>query len=266
MLINLMKYEFLKRWKSSRFILLGYLLIQTLLLTISSAFFWNDNMAKVFTNPSNNCQGIGVWAGIAMASYLLLSILVIIFPFTESIFRFNRDLSGKQSALEMMIPAISWKKVISKLIPALCNTLLCIVLGAASIITFMLISSKFEKSVVDGIMNFFKIVFQSPTQFVLDAVYLLFCFTTMYLIVFFSIALSKSFSHKNKIAAPIGIVTFVAIIAALAFLGTLLQSVPLVQFTLLGTEDSLSSIMLSVLVFLAALFGTSWLMESKIDH
>lgn len=266
MLINLMKYEFLKRWKSSRFILLGYLLVQTLLLVISSAFLWNSNMAKVFTETNNDWQGIGVSAGITMASYFLLSILIIIFPFTESIYRFNRDLSGKQSPLEIMIPAISWKKIVSKLVPALCNTILCIGLGAASIITFMLISSKFDKSVVDGIMDFFNGIFQSPTQFTLDALYLLFCFSTMYLIIFFSIALSKSFSHKNKIAAPIGIVTFVAIIAALAFLGTLLQSMPLVQFTLLGTEDSLSSIILSVLVFLAALFGTSWLMESKIDH
>lgn len=266
MLINLIKYEFLKRWKSSRLLLLGYFLIQALLIAISSAFFWNDNMPKVFTDLSNNGQGIGVWAGISMAAYFLLSILIILFPFAESIFRFNRDLSGKQSALELMIPAISWKKVLSKLVPVLCNTILCVGLGAASIITFMLISSNFEKSVVDEIVNFLNTVFQSPTQIILDSLYLVFCFSTMYLIAFFSIALAKSLSHKNKIAAPIGIVTFVAILAALAFLGTLMQNIPLIQFTVVGTEDSLSAMILTLLMFAGALFGTSWLMENKIDH
>ena len=266
MLVNLMKYEVLKRWKSSRFILLGYLLVQALLLSISYAFVWNDNMANVFTNPSNNCQGIGVWAGITMAVYFLLSILIIIFPFTESIYRFSRDLTGKQSPLEMMIPAISWKKIVSKLVPVLCNTILCVGLGAASIVTFILVSSKFEKSVVDEISNFFNNLFQSPGRTILDVLYVLFCFSTMYLIIFFCIAFSKSFSHKNKIAAPIGIVTFVILIAALAFLGTLMQSMPIVQFTVVGTEDSLSSMIVSLLMFGGALFGTSWLMENRIDH
>jgi hypothetical protein len=266
MLINMMKYEFLKRWKSSRFILLGYLLVQTLLFTILNVFLWNGDMVKVFTVENNNWDGIGVWACIAMAAYFLLSILIIIYPVTESIYRFHRDLSGKQSALEMMIPAISWKKIVAKLVPALCNTILGIGIGAGSIITFMLVSSRFDTSVVNGIKDFFNDIFQSPTQFTLDALYLMFCFSTMYLIIFLCIAFSKSFSHKNKIAAPIGIVTFVGIIAGLAFLGTLMQSMPLMQFTLLGTEDSLSSIIMSVLVFFAALLGTSWLMESKIDH
>ena len=266
MLINLIKYEFVKRWKTLRYIFLGYILLQTLLLIISSAFFWNSNMAKVFIEPSNNCQGIGISSALAMGLYFILAILIVMFPFIESLYRFDRDLSGKQSALELMIPVISWKKIVSKLITVLCSTIICIGLGTLSIITFILLSSNFEKSIVDGILNVIKDIFQSPTQFILSTLYILLCFLSIYLIIFFCIAFSKSFSHKNKIAAPIGILTFVLLIAALALLNSLILRIPLIKFTILGTEDSLSSIIMSLLVFLAALFGTSWLMENKIEH
>ena len=39
MLIKLMKFEFVKRWKALRYVLLGYILLQTALLIISGAFY-----------------------------------------------------------------------------------------------------------------------------------------------------------------------------------------------------------------------------------
>ena len=263
---NLIKYEFIKRWKTLRYFFLGYILLQTLLLIISNAFFWNSNMAKVFSETSNNCQGIGISSGLAMVLYFIMAMLIVMFPFAESLYRFDRDLSGKQSVLEFMIPVIAWKKIVSKLITVLCSTIICIGLGTLSIITFILLSSHFEKSIVDVILSVINNIFQSPTQFILSTLYILLCFSSIYLISFFCIAFSKSFSHKNKIAAPIGILTFVLLIAALASLNTLVLRIPIITFTILGTEDSLSSIIVSLLVLLAALFSTSWLMENKVEH
>jgi len=172
---------------------------------------------------------------------------------------------GKQSALELLIPVISWKKIISKLITVVSTTIIGIGLGTLSVVTFILVSSKFNKNIVDVILNVISNIFQSPTQLILGTLYILLCFSSIYLISFFCIAFSKSFSHKNKIAVPIGIITFVLILSALGSLNTLVLRIPIVTFTIFGTPDSLSSIIVSLLVLIAALFGTSWLMENKIE-
>lgn len=266
MLVNLTKYEFVKKWRASRYVLGAYLLLQTLLLVLSAAFFWNGNMAKVFTSNSNDCEGIGTPAGIAMALFFIMAVLIGVFPFIESMVRFDRDLSGKQAIFEQMLPVISWKKIVAKLITASCATILSVSLAAFSIILFILLSSGFESgiaAIIAGVMNK---IFQSPGQLILSIVYMLFCFASLYLIIFFCIAFSKSVAHKSRIAAPIGIATFALIITVITLLGSLLEKIPLIRFTLLGTEDSLTSLLFSILVFFAALFGTSWLMESKVER
>ena len=266
MLIDLMKYEFIKRWKASRYVLLGYILLQIALLAVSGAFFWNGNMAKVFTEKNFECQNAGTSSVIAMLLYFIAALLIVIYPFVEGITRFNKDLSGRQSVLEHMIPVKSWKKIVSKLITVLCSTIIGAGLGALSVITFVLLSSSFDRRIVDGILNTLHTAFQSPGLLILDILYILFCFLSMYVIIYFCIAFSKVFSHKSKIAVPIGMVTFILIIVVLANLSTLLQRIPIVHFTILASEDSLSSIIMSVLVFLAALYGTSWLMDNKVEH
>ena len=39
MLVDLIKYEFLKKWKTSRYVLFGYVLLQILLVIVSRIFF-----------------------------------------------------------------------------------------------------------------------------------------------------------------------------------------------------------------------------------
>lgn len=266
MLIKLMKFEFIKRWKALRYVLLGYILLQTLLLIITRSFFWNSNIVKFFVeNDANSCKG-SISFVLTMILYFILAIFIGVLPFIEGLYRYGKDLSGKQSVLELMMPIISWKKIISKLITALCSTVICVGLATLSIVTFILTNSNFENSIVNAILNFIKGIFQSPVSFILATLYIIFCLLSIYLIAFCCIAFSKSISHKNKIAVPIGIAAFVICIAALAFLNIQVQRIPIVEYNILGTEDSLSSTIVSVLVFLAALFGTSWLMENKIEH
>ena len=266
MLIKLMKFEFIKRWKALRYILLGYILLQTLLLIITRSFLWNSDIVKFFAeNDANSCKG-SISFVLTMILYFILAIFIGVLPFIEGLYRYGKDLSGKQSPLELMLPIVSWKKIISKLLTALCSTIICVGLATLSIVTFILINSNFEKSIVNGILDFIKGIFQSPVSLILGSLYIIFCLLSIYMIAFCCIAFSKSISHKNKIAVPIGILTFVLLIAALAFLGTLIQRIPIVKYNILGTEDSLSSTIMSILVFFAALFGTSWLMENKMEH
>jgi hypothetical protein len=266
MLVNLTKYEFVKRWKALRYVVLCYILLQTALLIISGTFFWDDNMATIFIGDASNNPDIGTSSGLAMVLYFGMAIAIIIVPFIEGLSRFDKDLSGKQSVLEQMWPIISWKKIVSKLVTLICSTMICIGLGILSGIVFVLYSSHFEKSIVDVILNTISGIFQSPPVFILNALYLIFCFMSIYLIAFLCIAFSKSLTNKNNIAAPIGILTFVLIVAAIAFLDTLLENIPIMQLTILGTTDSLSALILSILVFFTALFGTSWLMENKVER
>ena len=61
------------------------ILLQTLLLFISNAFFWNSHMTEVFTGKSNTAQGIGVLSGVSMVAFFLMAVLVGLFPFIESL-------------------------------------------------------------------------------------------------------------------------------------------------------------------------------------
>lgn len=265
MLINLIKYEFVKRWKASRYILLGYLLLQTVLLLMSSTFLWNSNMAKVFTEKNFECQNAGASSIIAMLLYFIAALLIALFPFFEGITRFNKDLSGRQSALELMIPTASWKKIVSKLATVLVSTIVCVGLSALSVAAFILLSSHFDKSILDGILSALHTVFTSPGLLILDILYIIFCFASMYMIIYFCIAFSKVFSHKSKIAIPIGIAMFAALVTMLAFLNDIMVQFPIIRFNLLG-EDSLSSLLVSLLVFIATLSGIAWLMDNKIEN
>lgn len=265
MLNKLMEFEFVKRWKALRYVLLGYILLQTSLLIISRSIFWNSAVPRIFIENDSNCQGVGAAFIVTMLLFFIVVLIIGMFPIIESIYRFDRDLSGKQAVLELMIPIISWKKVIAKLATALCSTVVCVGLAVLSATLFILVNSNFEPSITNVFLNIIHNTFQSPMILILVLLYTVFCFASIYMIIFLCIAFSKSFSHKNKIAVPIGIVSFVICIVVLILLNTLLEGIPLVKFDIFGTEDSLSSLILSILVFSAALLGTSWLMEKKIE-
>lgn len=264
MLIKLIKFEFTKRWKALRYVLLGFILLQTLLLIITRSFFWDSNIAKVFVEDNATINSVPF--ALSMILYFLLTIFIVLEPFIEGLLRYSKDLSGKQAALELMIPIVSWKKIISKLITVLCSTVVCFGLATLSIVSFILINGNFAKSIVNSILNFIQSLFQSPSGLILASLYIIFSLISIYMLAFFCIAFSKAISHKNKIAVPLGIVIFVICVAVLSFINIQVQRIPIVEYNILGTEDSLSSTIVNVIVFLSALFGTSWLMEKRIEY
>ena len=264
-LTELLKFEFTKRWKASRNILMGYVLLQSVLLFLSNTFLWNGNMIKVFTENNYECQNAGAPSVIAMLLFFLAALLIGLYPIFEGVTRFNEDLSGRQSVLELLIPIASWKKLVAKVTTVLVNLVVGLGLSAVSITSFILLSSRFDKGILDLILGALRSVFASPGLLLLYILYILFCIASMYLIIYFCIAFSKVFSHKSKVAVLIGMVMFVAIITILGFLNDFMLQFPIIRFNLLG-EDSLSSVIVSVMVMIAALFGTSWLIDHKIEY
>ncbi len=245
--------------------MLGYVLLQTVLLFVARTFFWNVNMTRVFTESNYECENMGTPAVIAMLLFFLAAILIGLFPFFEGITRFNEDLSGKQAVLELLTPIASWKKLAAKLATVLTSAIVGLSCSAVSVTAFILISSRFDKKVLDIFRSALQKAFASPGLLLLDILYIIFCFASLYMIVYFCIAFSKMFSHKSKAAVLIGMLMFVTVITILGFLNELMLQFPIIRFNLLG-EDSLSSVLVSVLVLFGSLRGTAWLMDHKIEY
>ena len=271
MLNLLVKYEFEKKWKTWRYVLSGYLLLQILLLFLTRRLFWDGAYAKVlaqiFTQNGEDFNGMGVPFGLTMLLYFGLAVFIVLFSFFEAFYRFGKDLSGRQAALELMLPIIAWKKIVSKIIVNLCSNIVCIGMSVLSIVMFILINSNFEKSIVGGIVNWITQIVRSPGRAILVSIDIMFCIASLYAVVFCCIAFSKSVSNQSKVSIPVGLALMACFIAVCAFVNTLLiESFPIVNFTLLGEKDSLSSAIMSVILLFGALCATSWLMENKTEY
>lgn len=266
MLVNLLKYEFIKKWKNVRYVALAYTLIQLAIVIIARGFFWKEDITQIFIDNSDKPQDIGFFFIMLMALYFILAGILLLFPFFESIRRFEKDLDGKQAPLELMIPAASWQKITSKLITTVCSTVICGVIAIFSIIIFIFIMRNFEKSVVDSFFNILKEVINGPAKTIFVLISALFGFASTYILFFFCIAVSKWASHKNKIAVPISIGIFVLCISIMIVLGIQTEKFPIVTFNLFGIDYSLSSTIIDIIFFALPFIGTAWVMEKKIEN
>lgn len=261
MLGKLLKYEFWKKWKSNRYLLLGYGLVELVLLIILRVFYGN-----IVTTVNINSKSTGVSFVLISALYFTITGIMFIYPFIEGISRYNKDLSGKQAALELMIPEPSWKKITSKLLATICVTIICSIISAFTVLLYFLIMSNFNKELVDSIITVFKNGIPHPAEVIFSIINGLFAFASFYLLFLFCIATSKWASHKNKIAIPISIGVFVLTIVVIGYLQSLADKFPIVNYTFFGMSNSLSSVILDILIFALTFAGTSYVMERKIEY
>jgi len=264
MLGKLLKYEFWKIWKNNKYLLLGFGLVEFVLLVILRLFYHNN--ITQFVISTNSEKNIGVSFFLITSLYFGLLGLLFIYPFIEGISRYDKDLSGKQAALELMIPEPSWKKITSKLIATVCATLICTIISAFAMTLYLLVMSNFNKEIIDTIFNVLKEGFKYPVESIFNIINGLFSFASFYLLFFFCISISKWASHKNKIAIPISIGVFAATIAVIAYLQSLADKLPLIKYTFLGMQTSLSSVIVDILIFALTFIGASYVMERKIEY
>lgn len=262
MLVQLLGYEFYKKWKVSKYILGGFIVLQVLLLTISRVFLWNDGLAIITMGDQSHNPSFTLV--LIMILYLISAVGIFFFPFIESAYRYEKDLSGKQAVLELMIPVIAWKKILSKLIVTLCTTTVFQIMAVLSIVAFILVNSNFNKEIVDPILNNVSYILSSPAKSAFVAIYMLFVLASLYIIIMFCIAFSKSISHKNRIAVPIGIGMFIACFVVRIVIEMQIEKFPIVKFDLL--DLSLSSMIVDILFFAILFLGASFLMEKRIEN
>ena len=265
MLVQLLGYEFYKKWKVLGNILGGFIVIQALLLTIIRVFLGSDATRMVMEIGTKGQNG-SLTAGWISLLYFLFAAGLFVLPFIENVYRFEQDLSGKQAVLELMIPIISWKKLLSKLIMTLFSTIVCQMMAALSILAFFLVNSNFNKALVDLIFKNAKIIISSPAKSSCIALSMLFVLASLYMLVMFSIAFSKSISHKNRIAVPIGIGTFIASIVISIVVVIQIGKYPMVKFDLFGIEQSLSQMIFDLAFIVLPFLGASSLMEKRIEN
>lgn len=262
MLMNLIRFEVQKKWMGVRYVLLGFVLVESLLLILSKLFLWNNAIVQVFTN--NRCDGIGDSTGLTLFAYFALAAMLTVFAVVENIYRFERDLSGRHAVIEGMIPAASWKKLLAKAVAVLLSTAVCIGLSVMAATVYALFASRFDPVIVDSVVDVLQRWQQRPFYTLLQVIYLLFMILSVYMLVFFCTAVSKSLTAANRMAVPVSILLFGLLFSLLAALGDVTLQYPIVSFSLLG-ESSLSALMLSMATFSATAGGTAWLMTHRID-
>ena len=117
-----------------------------------------------------------------------------------------------------MIPAESWKKILSKLITAICGTIIYGIIVIASVIIFFLVISNFEKTIVDLIFSGLREIINYPTETIFIIIIGLFAYVSISLLSFLCIAISKWITHKKKTSDIISVAVFIVSIAIICFL------------------------------------------------
>ena len=265
MLGKLIVHELRKKWKSSKFILLGYGAVQILLLLIIRVFLWNEGYIDGFAIDSETTANFDLSFGLLTFVFFILSFMIGAYPFLESMYRFDRDLSGKQAYLELMIPAAAWQKVLSKLIATLAGLVVCGVLSLFSMFLFVMVNSNFQylTEIIQGVIQ---VISSDPISLIVGILMILFGFACLYIMIFMCIAVAKAFTHKNTIAVPIGILTFILLTAIVSMLEGQAARFPIYTFRFLDISFALSTMVTSIVLFGLLLLGTGWLMEKKIEH
>lgn len=276
MLGKLITYELAKKWKTSKFLLLGYILVQAVILFVTRVFLWNGEIERGFsinggTAPAGDDVNFAVSNGVSAtfviltAVFFLLALFIGAYPFIESIYRYERDLSSKQAYLELMIPAVGWMKVLSKLIATMVGLVICGTLSLFSMFMYLMINSNF-RYLADIISHLMNSLADNGLKVALIVLFMLFSFASTYMTIFFCISVAKSFTHKNTVAVPIGILVFILITSCIGLIATQLGGLPIVTWNIGEITFTLSSSLLDIAVFMVMLAGTSWLMEKKIEH
>ncbi|HEY5563232.1 MAG TPA: hypothetical protein VIK72_16050 [Clostridiaceae bacterium] len=247
---KLLSFELLKKWKTYKIALISVIILQAILMLVSRLTFDNK---------------FDIALGFIMFIYVLTIMLMFCFPLIEIMYRYNKDLSGKQSVLELSIPIISWKKVLAKLIVSVGCIGFFILLALASLILYSAVFGYSSETISSDFISLFNQIIAAPDKFIIGLIYGVFTLASFILTIYFCITLSKVISHKNKIAVPISIGIFIAYNVALWFIAQQINKIPAVSFNLWGSNYSILASVFDIVMFALVFVGTSWLVENKIE-
>ncbi|QAA33405.1 hypothetical protein [Clostridium manihotivorum] len=275
MLINLIKYDYMKKWRHTRFFLIAYIVIEALLLfyintlplgkIASSAFSVSNSGDTSFSlDPGNINYGYVMAAGI----FFLVVGIFSLYSIVEGIIVYNWDLSGKQSPLELMLPYPGWKKVLSKLISTGFNILVFGIL--TTIFTLLFVHQLGDKTAIfDPSVNLLKLLYEkSPSPLGSSFISLLLTLinsSLTFLYICFCITVSRAINNKNKASVLISILIFIVGLIVKHYLNLFTVMFPIYQFDILGKINTLSYLLLNIASLIVVFFSASWLIDNKIE-
>jgi hypothetical protein len=275
MLMNLIKYDYMKKWRHTRFFLIAYIVIETLLLLYintlpfgkiaSSAFSVSNSGETSFSiNPGNINYGYVMAAGV----FFLVVGIFSLYSIVEGIIVYNWDLSGKQSPLELMLPYPGWQKVLSKLLSTVFNLFLFGILTA--VFTLIFVHQFGDKTAIfDPSVNLLKLLYEkesSPlgSSFISLLISLVNSSLT-FLFICFCITVSRAINNKNKASVLISILIFIVGLIVKHYLNSFVVMFPIYQFDILGTTNTLSYLLLNIASLIVVFFSASWLIDNRIE-
>lgn len=265
MLVSLLKYEFMKRWKILRLGLLGFVLVEAVLLIASKVMLIRSNIPQLFAENNENIN-VGAPLFFTILIYFLAIFTLSMVPSIDGAMSFEKDLSGKQAPLELMIPVPAWKKVASKLISVVCSNIISGIIIIAFSVLFLLVMSNFQKSIVDGILEGLQLIISSPGKDLFVIISGFFAYSSFFLLLLFCIAVAKWITHRNHLSNLISLAVFVVSVSLFIFLSIQMDKFPIETIDLYGITLTVSSIILYIVIFCLLYFSTSFIMENKIEN
>ncbi len=265
MLVSLLKYEFMKRWKILRYGLLGFVLVEAVLLIASKVMLIRSNIPQLLTEKNENIN-VGAPLVFTILIYFLAIFIISISPSIEGAMSYEKDLSGKQAPLELMIPVPAWKKIASKLITVVCSNIICGIIASVFSLLFIMIMSNFQKSIMDGILEGLKMMLSSPGKGLFVIIEVFFAYSSFFLLLLFCIAVAKWITHKNNLSNLISLLVFVISISLIIFLSIQMEKVPIATIDLYGITLTVSSIIFDIVIFCLLYFSTSFIVENKVEN
>lgn len=264
-MIKLLKFELRKVWINNRSSILAFIGIQVVLILLIRLLFWDDGLKNALLADGIFAVGFGAKIVIACMLYYLSAFLLPIGSFIECVYRFDRDLGGKNAVFELMLPIKSVKFVLAKLIASTAAFLTFTLLSVVSLVAFYMVNTKFDSKVTDGINMFLTATLGSPLKAIFTMFIILFAVLSLMILAYFCVALSKTITHKLVVAVSISIMTFTTALGFIGYLAIKLVKYPVISYSVFGIESSLGSDLFSFAVFGILFYATSWLIEKKIE-
>jgi hypothetical protein len=265
-MIKLLKYEMFKKQKVSNYMWISFAALQIVLLIIIRLFAWDAGFADMFQDTGKNFHGSkAVSFGLISFAYIVIIIFNILYPLVESSYRFDKDISGKQSPLEIMLPYSAWKKVLSKEIASFLHTIIHIIMSILALLLYAIVVNNFDKNLLFVVFRAVKELLSSPAELTFNFIYFSYVYLSFISLLFLCSTIAKSITHKNKLSSLISIASFIGILFFSAFITFKIDKFPIYRFKIFHLQTSIASLLFDILFFALLFFGVSFLMEKKIE-
>lgn len=230
-------------------------------------------------------------AAVCFPVLFVLSMMLMVGPFVWGITDYVRGVSGSHSVLERAVAVPAWQKLLARLIVSVAVIVVlalagvAVLAGAAAVVvdSYPTVREMWNQFAADaGSIPIAGYLFRSGVWGFVGGVFQV---AKLLLLIYFVVALAKSFPGNRKLGVIVIIAACVAYSILSSMAAQLLAQVPICTFTLSVPPQelqsivqmdgsitgfsamtvSLSGILANAALAVLAFFGTAWLMEYRVE-